>query len=184
MHYPWHPLVGRQIPLLYREQRRGESVALCELPDGSRAVVPAWMLDPAACRSLTTGAPRSALAALRDLRRLHDALGLEQPAAVAAPSRREGDHDEQKSVSGADPLQLPGESPVPLEGVTCKEIVQLLAQLLAHVVADGAVPSDPEGRDETRVELPESVTLRRAVIYVRQSSGIQVQENLESQRPR
>jgi DNA invertase Pin-like site-specific DNA recombinase len=32
------------------------------------------------------------------------------------------------------------------------------------------------------VELPESVVSRRAVIYVRQSSGIQVQENLESQR--
>lgn len=31
-------------------------------------------------------------------------------------------------------------------------------------------------------ELPESVVGRRAVIYVRQSSGIQVQENLESQR--
>jgi hypothetical protein len=79
--------------LLYREQRRGERVVVCELPDGSRVVVPAWMLDPAACRSLTTGAPRSALAALRDLRRLLDALGLEQPASLAAPSRQAGDQD-------------------------------------------------------------------------------------------
>ncbi len=47
-------------------------------------------------------------------------------------------------------LQLPCESPVPLEGATRKEIVQLLAQLLVDIVADGAVPSDSEGRDETR----------------------------------
>lgn len=33
-----------------------------------------------------------------------------------------------------------------------------------------------------RVELPESVVSRRAVVYVRQSTGMQVQENLESQR--
>lgn len=33
-----------------------------------------------------------------------------------------------------------------------------------------------------RAELPENVLQRRAVVYVRQSSAIQVQENLESQR--
>ena len=46
-------------------------------------------------------------------------------------------------------LQLPCESPVVLEGATRKEIVQLLAQLLAGVVhvSDTA---DPEVPDETR----------------------------------
>jgi len=46
-------------------------------------------------------------------------------------------------------LQLPCESPVLLEGAIRKEIVQLLAQLLASAVhASGT--SDPEVRDETR----------------------------------
>jgi hypothetical protein len=46
-------------------------------------------------------------------------------------------------------LQLPCESPVLLESATRKEIVQLLAQLLASAAhANGT--SDPEVRDESR----------------------------------
>jgi len=47
-------------------------------------------------------------------------------------------------------LRLPCESPVSLEGATRKEIVELVAQLLAHAVLGGAVPGDPEVRDERR----------------------------------
>lgn len=47
-------------------------------------------------------------------------------------------------------LQLLCESTVVLEGATRKEIVQLLAQLLAHAVVDGTAPADREGSDETR----------------------------------
>ena len=46
-------------------------------------------------------------------------------------------------------LQLPCESSVLLEGAIRKEIVQLLAQLLASAVHASAT-SDPEVRDETR----------------------------------
>ena len=45
-------------------------------------------------------------------------------------------------------LQLPCESPVPLEGATRKEIVELLAQLLAHAVLRGVASTDPEVSDE------------------------------------
>lgn len=45
-------------------------------------------------------------------------------------------------------LQLPCESPVLLEGATRKEIVELLAQLLASAVQASGT-SDPEVRDET-----------------------------------
>src|SRR5690242_20609758 len=84
--YRGHSLVGQSLPVLYRERRRGEQVAICELPDGSRAVVPAWMLDRAACATLTFGAPQCSLEALRDLRRLLDSLEFEHaptPAAAA-----------------------------------------------------------------------------------------------------
>ena len=66
--------MGQQVPVLYREHRKGEQVAICELPDGSRAVVLAWMLERVTCAALTFGIPQCSLEALRDLRRLLDAL--------------------------------------------------------------------------------------------------------------
>lgn len=47
-------------------------------------------------------------------------------------------------------LQLPSTSRPSLEGATRKEIVQLLAQLLASAAVDGTPPTDPEASDETR----------------------------------
>ena len=47
-------------------------------------------------------------------------------------------------------LQLPCESPVLLEGAIRKEIVQLLAQILAHAAVDAALPTGQEVRNERR----------------------------------
>jgi hypothetical protein len=77
----------------YRERRRGESVAICDLPDGTRVVTPAWMLDRAACAALTRGVSRCSLDALRDLRRLLDALAFEAAVSAGASSRAEVDDD-------------------------------------------------------------------------------------------
>ena len=74
IHYTWHPLVGQCIPIIYTEHRRHELVAICEMPDGSRAVVPIWMLDRASCATLSAGPPRCSVAALCDLRALLDSL--------------------------------------------------------------------------------------------------------------
>lgn len=100
MHYRWHPLVGQSLPVLYREQRRGEQVAICEFPDGSRAVVPAWMLERAACATLMSGAPQVSLEALRDLRRLLDALSLERFPADAAGSVLDEDEHLPRNENG------------------------------------------------------------------------------------
>src|SRR5207244_3096778 len=108
IHYPWHPLVGCRVRIDYTEHRRGELVAICEMPDGSRAVIPAWMLDRVACATLTTG-PRRCWGA--------------RPRSTWIP------------------------------------------------------------RDAMRsADLPEDVLQRRALIYVRQSTVVQVQDNLESRR--
>jgi hypothetical protein len=58
IHCAWHPLFGQRVPIVYAEHRRNERVAICELPDGSRAVVPVWMLDRVSCATLSVGAPR------------------------------------------------------------------------------------------------------------------------------
>jgi hypothetical protein len=67
VHYPWHPAVGRHVTVAYREHRAGEPVAVCEMADGTRAVLPAWMLDRTACAHLTLGPPRPSIEALLDL---------------------------------------------------------------------------------------------------------------------
>ena len=58
IHYRWHPFVGQRVPIVYTEHRSGELVAICDMPDGSRAVVQVWMLDRVACATLVN--PRSA----------------------------------------------------------------------------------------------------------------------------
>jgi hypothetical protein len=47
-------------------------------------------------------------------------------------------------------LRLPSDSPVPLVEATRREIVQLLAQLLASAVDDRPAASLPEASDEAR----------------------------------
>lgn len=53
---------------MYREQRGGEPVAVIDMLDGSRQVLPAWMLDRDACKGLARGEPRASLRGLLDLR--------------------------------------------------------------------------------------------------------------------
>ena len=101
MRCQWHPLVDQRLPVLYREQRRSERVAICELPDGSRAVVPVWMLKRAACETLTSGAPHASLEALRNLRRLLDALTLERAPALAAGCELSQNEHSTQNENGA-----------------------------------------------------------------------------------
>ena len=92
------------MPIVYTEHRRGEIVAVCETPDGSRAVIPAWMLDRVACATLSVGPPRCSLAALCDLRRLLDALGFDG----RAPARRRGgQEDDHERIEDERPLADP-----------------------------------------------------------------------------
>jgi hypothetical protein len=49
--------------------------AVAFMPDGSRAVVPVWMLDRVVRATLNVGPPRCSVAVLCDLRSLLDALG-------------------------------------------------------------------------------------------------------------
>lgn len=88
-------LSGSASPSSTRTHRRGELVAICEMPDGSRAVVPVWMLDRAACATLSAGPPRCSLAALHDLRSLLDALGFHGRAPSHVRDGQEDDHDRQ-----------------------------------------------------------------------------------------
>src|SRR5271166_541927 len=68
--YRWHALHGRRLRRQYTERRAGGEFVHVEAEPGVVIVVAAWMLDPAACAGMTSGAPRVSLSALADLHHL------------------------------------------------------------------------------------------------------------------
>jgi hypothetical protein len=70
VYYRFHPRAGQPVRVIKQAANRGQQFSLIEQPDGTRAQIPAWMLEPAA-GSLTIGSsPRLRLSALNDLRRI------------------------------------------------------------------------------------------------------------------
>jgi hypothetical protein len=82
MLYPWHPAFGTDVDVLYEEQRRGEIVYVCLLPDDTGVVIPKWMFSAAAVSRVGVGAPRASLRALVDARAILTEVGfhLSRPA--------------------------------------------------------------------------------------------------------
>jgi hypothetical protein len=73
--YAWHPLCGREVPVVGHRVYGGEAFWVMVLPDGTRAEIPEWMTEAEAGRGADVGAePVVSIAALRALRRLIDAL--------------------------------------------------------------------------------------------------------------
>src|SRR5712692_3674631 len=74
VHYRWHPLYGQMARVNRSLPIANGELLFCELPDGTRGTLPAWMTDAAACAVLTVGAPVVSLIALQELRVLLDAV--------------------------------------------------------------------------------------------------------------
>lgn len=91
VHYRWHPLHGRRLRRHYMEIRGGGEVVQLEVSPGVITMVAGWMLDATACGCMGFGAPRVAVAALRDLHHLLTALGFGRSFAtdIAQESRHE-----------------------------------------------------------------------------------------------
>jgi hypothetical protein len=68
VHYRWHALYGRRVPLHYSEVRAGALLSYVEAAPGVVIVLPSWMLDPAACADMALGAPRVDVAWSRRVR--------------------------------------------------------------------------------------------------------------------
>jgi hypothetical protein len=72
--YRHHPLAGRCVEVLRRRKQGDAEQVVITLPDETRCVLPAWMLDPVHCDAMPQEPhPRVALAALKRLRALLDA---------------------------------------------------------------------------------------------------------------
>ena len=98
--------VNRTVPFANGE------LLFCELPDGTRGTLPAWMTNAAACALLTLGKPVVAITALQELRVLLDAVvaGESDPTGASMPSK-EGCHAPKASVD------LPTDPAVPTRRV-------------------------------------------------------------------
>lgn len=59
-----------------------------EAQDGSRTVLPAWMLDPGGCAAMTLGPPRVPFSAMLDLRSVLAALGFDRSASPVGEQER------------------------------------------------------------------------------------------------
>jgi hypothetical protein len=71
IHYRWHALYGVSLQC---RRRHGPDCLECELPDGTSALVPTWMVDGVTCSRFSSGAPLVSLEALERLRTLLDSL--------------------------------------------------------------------------------------------------------------
>ncbi len=78
VHYRWHPQFGTEVRIAYREHLRGEDVAVFHMRDGTRTVLPAWMLDAGVCAVMTLGPERAAISSLVELRATLAALGFDR----------------------------------------------------------------------------------------------------------
>jgi hypothetical protein len=97
--YRYHPLFNREAQVVRRFPNVPPDGILIVLPDGSRCVLPSWMLDPVVCSSFTDDSdPRIALSALWALRQLIDkSLPLSKPSVTSgAPANTGGDHAQAK----------------------------------------------------------------------------------------
>ena len=57
VHYRWHPLYGQMARVNRSLPSANGELLFCELPDGTRGTLPAWMTNAAACAGLTIGPP-------------------------------------------------------------------------------------------------------------------------------
>jgi hypothetical protein len=71
IHYRWHALHGVSLQC---RRRCGHDYLECELPDGTAALIPAWMIDGVACARFSFGEPLVSLESLERLRTLLDSL--------------------------------------------------------------------------------------------------------------
>lgn len=102
--YRYHPLFNREAQVVRRCPNVPPDGILIVLPDGSRCVLPSWMLDPVVCSSFTDDSePRIALSALWALRQLIDkSLPLSKPSVTSgAPANTGGDHAQAKDSATA-----------------------------------------------------------------------------------
>jgi hypothetical protein len=104
--YRYHPLSGTEVCILHGKAHGGSDRVLVELPDQTRCMLPAWMLDLCICSGLRDAdTPCIALGALRTLCALVDSQSF-APCHCSEEHQPEGESNEPDAVHP--PRGLPG----------------------------------------------------------------------------
>ena len=99
VHYQWHPLHGKRVPLLRTATRRDrEEMIHIEARAGMSREMPAWMCDEAACAAMSRGEPLAEVAALIELREVLTARGIDSSSKVRADSSAKEEHAHDKEI--------------------------------------------------------------------------------------
>ena len=88
--YPFHPRAGQIVQVEHRKRFAGEDHLVVVQPDGTLALIPAWMSEDIARSATLTASPRLAVERLIELRARIDALIASRGGAW--PPRDGGDH--------------------------------------------------------------------------------------------
>src|SRR5262249_17494866 len=72
--YPFHPRAGQMVQVEHRKRFAGEDHLVVMQPDGTLALIPAWMSEDIARSATLTASPRLAVGRLVELRARIDAL--------------------------------------------------------------------------------------------------------------
>jgi hypothetical protein len=92
--------------------RGNGELLFCELPDGTRGTLPAWMTDAATCAVLTVGEPVVAITALHELRLLLDVLTRgADPTDASMPSKEGCDAPEESAETHPPDPAVPARGP-------------------------------------------------------------------------
>ncbi|MGY0572480.1 DUF5372 family protein [Bradyrhizobium sp. RDM12] len=88
--YPFHPRAGQMVQVEHRKRFAGEDHLVVVQPDGTLALIPAWMSEDIARSATLTASPRLAVERLVELRAQIDVLIASRGG--ARPLREGGDH--------------------------------------------------------------------------------------------
>jgi hypothetical protein len=103
IYYRWHPFFQRSLRAVRHGNWPDGPHVHCELPDGTIARIPAWMLDPASCATQSLGTPEVSVGALMDLRQLLNGLNEEPDCNKSSPLQQssEGTHEGSDQSDGS-----------------------------------------------------------------------------------
>ena len=82
--YRWHPFYGQTVRMLRARNKDGDQCIRCELPDGTTATIPGWMMDAETCAQMSVGEPTISVPALAQLRSFLDTWLRDHPNAAGS----------------------------------------------------------------------------------------------------
>ena len=104
VHYRHHPLFGQEVEIFRRHRQGAVHGVMVGLADGTRGLIPEWMLDSTICSMVVDqDTPRVAISALCVLRELLDTVG---SGSRSASSAQGGSHDAE-TAKPSSPIDVP-----------------------------------------------------------------------------